>query len=137
MIKLIKENYTDTLYCVLAFDDESGQNYNSGTISLFTFKSLGDAEDFEDLLSEYRKNAEYNDEDPDEFDITGGYLDDYNYLYDYNCQGIYTSDIRDALNADNHDTSIIPGYDVVILNKQDIYDKEVMYVYNIPDKFYR
>ena len=138
MIIRLKENYLPALYCVVGFDDNSIQSYNGGNATLVTFNSLGDAEDFVDLLRQHNKDASWDDEiDPEEFDVTGGYLDDFDYLTDLGCEGCYTASISDILNADEHDVNIIPGYEVVILNKQDLYDKDVMYLYNIPDKYYK
>ena len=146
----IKEAVYQTLYCVAGFDESENQSYNGGNLVLVAFKSLGDAEDFEEMIVQHVKDAEkqssydydyedYEDYlDPEYFDVTLGYLDDdADVLYDLNCAGVYTVDIREALNAVDHDNSIIPGFEVVILNQKDIDAHKIIWFENIPDKYYK
>ena len=118
----IKESYGDsTLYCVVGFDDDKMQSTNFGNATLVAFDNLANAEDFESLIYDYMKNAEWDDElDPEYFDVTGGYVDDGDdYLSEYRCVGCYTVPVQDILNAQNYDPNIIPGKEVVILNQKE------------------
>lgn len=136
----IKESYGDsTLYCVVGFDDDKMQSTNFGNATLVAFDNLANAEDFESLIYDYMKNAEWDAAlDPEYFDVTGGYVDDGDdYLSEYRCVGCYTVPVQDILNAQNYDPNIIPGKEVVILNQKDLYDQSAMILCNIPDRFYR
>lgn len=140
MIKLsVSESYSDsTLYCVVGFDDDKMQSTNFGNATLVAFDNLATAKDFESLIYDYMKNAEWDDElDPECFGVTGGYFDGDDYLSEYRCVGCYTVPVQDILNARNYDPNIIPGKEVVILNQKDLYDQSVMFLCNIPDRFYR
>lgn len=136
----IKESYGDnTLYCVVGFNDNKMQSTNFGNATLVAFDNLTNAEDFESLIYDYTKNAEWDDElDSEYFDVTGGYVDDGDdYLSEYRCVGCYTVPVHDILNARNYDPNIIPGKEVVILNQKDLYDQSTIILCNIPDRFYR
>ena len=124
----IKEAVGQTLYCVAGFDESEYQSYNGGNLTLVTFKSLGDAKDFEYLLDVYVTDAELLDLDQEYCDVSE-WVDD--------CAGCYTVDIREALNAVDHDNSIIPGFEVVILNQKDIDSHKLLWFENIPDKYYK
>lgn len=141
MIKLsVSESYSDsTLYCVVGFDDDKMQSTNFGNATLVAFDNLATAKDFESLIYDYMKDAEWDDElDSEYFDVTGGYVDDGDdYLSEYRCAGCYTVPVQDILNAQNYDPNIIPGKEVVILNQKDLYDQSAMILCNIPDRFYR
>ena len=107
--------------------------------TLVAFDNLANAKEFESLIYDYMKNAEWDDElDSEYFDVTGGYVDDGDdYLSEYRCVGCYTVPVQDILNARNYDPNIIPGKEVVILNQKDLYDQSAMILCNIPDRFYR
>ena len=137
--KSVKESFENTLYCVAGFDASEYQGYGGKDLTLVAFSTLGDAESFEAMVIDHPVRAEYEDElDPEFFDVTGGYIDDYDdFLYDNGCVGCYVVSIQDVANARNYDTDIIPGKEVVILNQSDIYDHDLLYFENIPDRYYR
>lgn len=131
----ILESYSDSLYCVVMFDYTNWDGYNSGC-TLVAFDNLGNAEIFEESLYQHVRNAEYDDEIDPEF--YGDSEEDMDYeLRNLHCVGCYRVSSRDAINAKNNDTNIIPGYSVTILNQKDFYDHDILYCEYIPDKYFR